>query len=204
MGELIQSIFLSDFTIIMLISLTGLAITGWAISKREYTGYILGVLAGIFLVLLFSTIFPEAEPVETEQVSSRSLTFLTVFIPGLFGLVLGVGVPAAMNATQLNAYRRVRALSIALLMSLVISAGYLMLLASTNIRMMIAVFILAIAIGVLLQNILSRQSRPVEVGEYVEYEDDIPRAESLSESALDRFRQRRRRGLPTNQRYNGY
>lgn len=198
MGELIQSIFLSDFTIIILVSLTGLAITGWAISQREYTGYILGVLAGIFLVLLFSTILPEAEPPDPEETSGRSLTFLVVFFPGLFGLMLGVGVPALMQATQLGSHKRATALTIAGLMALVISAGYLMLLASNSIRMMIAVFMLATAIGVLLHSILSRQSGSRDM---TVYDEDYVEAESLNGSAIDRIRQRRRRGLPTRQRF---
>lgn len=147
-------IFLVIGLIIVLISL-------WAHSLNELPGYILGWLMGIFFIILFSTLTPAAEPLPPDLIGAQSaadlqpITFLTLLLPSILGLVLGFAALALMRMGQSTASRVGRSLMISGLLSFILASGYLMLLTDRSTRMLIAIFVLTFAIGALLNFILA-------------------------------------------------
>ncbi|HEX2619155.1 MAG TPA: hypothetical protein VHL11_03380, partial [Phototrophicaceae bacterium] len=163
MGEVIQSIMLSDIVIFMLTGAVGLGITFWALARQEYAGYILGWLSGIFLILLLSTLIP-FNPTLTAQAAPQPLSFLGIFIPGMMGFFAGVLVPLGIYRFGSPAPGRLRALIVAVLLSLTLVTGYGMLMASYSLRLTMGVFVLTTAIGALLHFIvISRYGQSVVV-----------------------------------------
>lgn len=180
MGEFLQSILLSDFMIFVVMGVIGLIITFWAFSAREYAGYALGWLVGIFIVMLFTSLFPRGDIQTTADdiaTNAPGLTFFSIVIPGMIGVGIGFGTLSLISLARNTTRSKVKALVIALLLSLTLSSGYLMLLTTQSVRLMIAIFILAVAIGALFQWIIARRS-PLQEAEMIAAmeEADIPPA----------------------------
>lgn len=175
MTDFIQSLLLSDPIVFILISIGVIAVSLWAFSRREFTGYILGWLLGIFLVLLFSTLFTKAEP----NPDVRGLTFLEVFFPGLIGISLGIGTRVIYTTITPASGKRTRAIAIALSMSSLLSCGYLMLLSAESIRGAMGIFAMGIVIGILSHRVFTRQRPPgvsaqaADGDSYVEDENEL-------------------------------
>ena len=163
MGQFIQSVVLSDVMIFLIMAAVGCAITIYAFSQREYAGYALGWMGGIFVIILLSSLSPTAAPDPTlgAGASEAEVSFLAIFIPGLVGLLAGFGAIAAMSISRVHSYRIARALTIAAMLCLVLATGYLMLLSSFILRLAIAVFTLGVGISVLFYFIMTRyQAKP--------------------------------------------
>lgn len=156
MTDFIQSLLLSDPVIFVLIAFGVIAITLWAFSRREIAGYTLGWLFGLFLVLLFSTLFTRAEP----NPDARGLTFLEVFFPGLIGISLGIGSRFLYTAFTPSMGKRSRSIAIAISMSSLLSVGYLILLSAEVMRSAIAIFAMGIVIGILSHRVFTRNRPP--------------------------------------------
>ncbi|MBZ0293618.1 MAG: hypothetical protein K8L99_13710 [Anaerolineae bacterium] len=209
MGELIQQVFLSDFMIFVLMGLILLLLTGWMVSLREFAGYALGWLVGIFLIIMLSTLMaPDPLPVDAVA-PTVTIDFLTLMVPSALGLAVGFGV---LFLSQLGGYsnsRAIRALTIAALVSFTLVMWYLLLRSTLQTRVLVAIFVLTFAIGGLFQFILSRSGiygtrRVVEREVYEEVEpvnsldmgDPIQSYDAENRSIGDRvrsFRQRVRR-----------
>jgi hypothetical protein len=174
-----------------------LAITGYAFSRREFAGYGLGWLGGIFLIILFSTLSPEAsfEANLGSGAASAQVNFLSAFLPGMVGLMVGFGVLALMRMTRLNSYRTIHALTLAAMMCLVLAAGYMMLLSPFEVRLAIAVFVMGVGISVLFYSILmQRQGQRTAVAADVIETAEMPMAAAPSDAPImnrvERIRQR--------------
>ncbi len=165
MTDFIQNLLLSDPVVFILVSIGVIAISLWSFSRREFTGYILGWLLGIFLVLLFSTIFTRSET-ETEL---STLSFIEVFFPGLIGISLGIGLRVAYATITPTSTRRTRPIAIALSMSSLLSCGYLMLLSMQSIRAALGIFAMGIVIGILSHRVFTRQRPPASLSNGDEY-----------------------------------
>jgi hypothetical protein len=159
LGNLIEQILFSDFTVFALLGLTVLIITGWARTLREWPGYLLGWLVGIFLIIVLSTLSPyrvippvdpAAPPVPT------SLNFFQIIIPSIFGLMVGFGLLFLIRIGGNSDMRVGRALTVAGLLSFTLTAGYLILRSPISDRWGLAVFALTFAIGALLNFIFTR------------------------------------------------
>ena len=152
MGNLIQEILFSDFTIFALLGLAVLVITGWARLLREWAGYLLGWLIGIFFILVLSTLFPypTIPPVQS------SLTFLQLIVPSILGLIVGFGLLFVIRIGGNSDMRVGRALTVAGLLSFTLTAGYLILRSQISDRWGLAIFALTFAIGALLNFIFTR------------------------------------------------
>lgn len=159
MNDLILGVFLSDFMIFVLMGLLGLMLTIWAFSVKEYAGYALGWLVGIFLIIVLSTLFPRIEtadlPAETDA-GLPVLGFFSVVVPGGFGIAVGFALMMLIGTARSSSRGIVQALTIAILMTINLVSGYLMLLTIQAVRLTIAIFVLAMAIGALSQFILTR------------------------------------------------
>jgi len=152
LGNLIQEILFSDFTIFALLGLAVLVITGWARLLREWAGYLLGWLIGIFFILVLSTLFPypTIPPVQS------SLTFLQLIVPSILGLIVGFGLLFVIRIGGNSDMRVGRALTVAGLLSFTLTAGYLILRSQISDRWGLAIFALTFAIGALLNFIFTR------------------------------------------------
>lgn len=161
MGDFIQQVLFSDFMILGLVGMVILIITIWSNSLKEYPGYLLGWLVGIFLIVMISTLLPPPPaPIEgTVPVTTPStITFFGLIIPSIFGLGLGFGLLYAIRIGAYGNSKVGRALTVAALMSFSLTAGYVLLRSSTADRWGLAVFALTFAIGALFNFILTRGS----------------------------------------------
>ncbi len=158
LGNLIEQILFSDFTVFMLLGLAVLIITGWARTLREWPGYLLGWLVGIFFIIMLSTLFPyRAIPVDpTAPAVQSSLTFFQLIIPSILGLFIGFGLLFVIRIGGNSDMRVGRALTVAGLLSFTLTAGYLILRSPISDRWGLAVFALTFSIGALLNFIFSR------------------------------------------------
>lgn len=159
MGNLIQEILFSDLTIFAMLGLAILVITGWARVLREWAGYVLGWLVGIFFILVLSTLFPypTTPPVGTPAPPIQNpLTFFQLIIPSILGLIVGFGILFVIRLVGNSNFRVGRALTIAGLMSFILTAGYLLLRTNIGDRWGLAIFALTFAIGALLNFIFTR------------------------------------------------
>src|SRR5262249_45165451 len=127
-------------------------------SLREGAGYILGWLIGIFLILVFSTLFPYAPPPATNPTPTvvQPLTFGELILPSILGFVLGFGALLIVRFGGYSDSRIQRALTVAALMSFTLIAGYLILRTNIADRMTVAIFVLTFGIGALVNFIFSR------------------------------------------------
>ena len=162
MDAIFQQVFLSDIALFALLGVLMLLVTFWAYSTKEYAGYILGWLLGILLIILTS--------VFTTRSAASSETAATTVIQGpfvLFGLVvaavagtgIGFGGLALVGSERYQASRVRRGLAVAIATSFTLTAGYLMMISGYSTRLTIVVFMLALAIGALINFILSRNQQ---------------------------------------------
>lgn len=158
MGNLFQEVFLSNVMIFLVMGFIMLLVTGWAFSLREYAGYILGWLTGVFLIIVLSTLI---QPVPTSEfeafdVASVEIDFLSLMIPSALGLVVGFGLLMLIRSGGYSDSRVRRAITMAITVTIVLVSWYLMLQTYAGTRVLIAVFLLTFAIGGMLSFILTR------------------------------------------------
>ncbi len=159
MGDLITQILFSDFTVFALLMLAVLVITGWARTLREWAGYLLGWLIGIFFIIVLSTLFPYpvVAPIDPAAPAVQtSLNFFQIIIPSILGLLVGFGLLFVIRIGGNSDMRVGRALTVAGLLSFTLTAGYLILRSPIGDRWGLAVFALTFAIGALLNFIFTR------------------------------------------------
>lgn len=140
-----------------LLALVIFLITIWARNLREWPGYALGWLVGIFLILVLMTLLPAPPPVDPNAPPvPDELTFWELIVPSFFGLVIGFGLLFIIRLSGNSDSRLRRAFSVASLMTVALVIGYLILRASIADRSGLAIFILTFAIGALVNYILTR------------------------------------------------
>ncbi|MAS33048.1 MAG: hypothetical protein CL610_03510 [Anaerolineaceae bacterium] len=185
MGEFLQNVVLSDITLFLLMGLLLLLVTNWAYSMREYAGYLLGWLIGILLILIISVFFVGRDPADvtdaTAQVIIGPAIFMGIMLASMLGFGVGFMTLALSRDDRAGSSRVGRALTIAISTSLTIGAAYLMMLASYSVRLMIAAFALAVAIGALLNFIVGQRSGRVMRADVVMNLDEPP--DGMAQSA---------------------
>jgi hypothetical protein len=159
MADLLQSLILSNITLFLIVGLLLVLISSWAISIREYAGYLLGWLIGVLLILMIS-VFTVGQPTYDEaqiQMIFGPAVFLGLMIASILGLAIGAVSMAFVRVDSQGRARTIRALIIAVATSFTLASAYLMIIASFSFRLVIAAFVLAVAIGGLFNIILTRQ-----------------------------------------------
>jgi hypothetical protein len=164
MGNLIQDIVLSDFMVFVVMGIALLLVTNWAFRLREFAGYALGWLVGIFVIIFLSLITSSTAPVPVTTVPdggvTTSVNFFAAMIASAFGLLIGYGVLELVKFGGRSQSRASRALLIATLVTINLVSWYLLLMAVQETRLVIALFVLAFSIGMLFNFIVSRRVRP--------------------------------------------
>jgi hypothetical protein len=155
MGDFLQQIFLSDVVIFLVMGFALMLVTGWMIVLREFAGYLLGWLVGIFLIIVLSTLLPGGTQSPADDFVVN-VTFLMLMLPSMVGLAAGFGVMWLIRmGIESNSWVG-RALTIAAITSAILVTWYLMLLTVYQTRLMIGIFALTFAIGALFSFILMR------------------------------------------------
>jgi len=198
--KFIQDLFLSPFLIIVILIAVFIGLSWWAIQRRkEYIGYGLGWLIGVFFMVIYGALVGDPEPVaQAEEVVPETLNILQVIIPSFIGIGFGIGAMLLVAQTHQNAVGKSIAVAILTAMSLVIL--FLMLVSSAypvNQRM-IGLFALAFAIGAVTTLAIARQVPPRPHGGTIPPVQPTPQQNGIptvpiSTDEADSFRERIRR-----------
>lgn len=151
MSDLIVSIILSDVTIILvLLAMLGV-VSSWAFREKEYPGYVLGWLVGIFFVIVYQSLGGETtSPVPAEELASETnvrLNFFVVLLTTIIGLLAGFGVLTTIQ--RYGTTRARRGLTIAVMTASLIVTVFMLTIAAEELRRVMGLFALAFAIGAL-------------------------------------------------------
>jgi hypothetical protein len=162
MGELMQSIILSDFMMFFLVGIMMILITSWAYSRREYAGYLLGWLIGLLAMIILSVFSIGSAAADLSPVAQVDVfRDPAVMVGMLFSSTLGVGMGFLVMSLARDSYetqsRVRRSLTIAVATSFTLASGYLLLITARPFRLVIAVLVLGLAIGALLSFVLGQQ-----------------------------------------------
>lgn len=98
MSEMIEAIFLSQWTIIGILSIAALILSRWAvIVQKEYLGYGLGWLIALFWIVVYGSLTGgEASNTQT----TASLNIFQVFLATMMGMVFGGGTMGSFRFGQ--------------------------------------------------------------------------------------------------------
>jgi hypothetical protein len=208
-GGLIQNVFLSDFMILLVMIVVLSLITSWAFRLREFAGYALGWLVGIFAIILLSTLLsqPTPDPTLPPQPERIDISFASLFFPSIIGFPTGFFLMMLLNSDSTSRTRTRQALMMAVLLTIALSTSYVMFIASLQLRSLTAVFLLTFGIGALLHYIVTRRrwmatTGPLTQQRYIPYNSDVevPNGEEppvavvdLPPSVTDRLRSIRNR-----------
>lgn len=152
MSASLQDILLSPWIIFMVFSVVFLGLTRWAVfTLKEYAGYGLGLLLGLFLMIVYASlgggqVQPLGEPTE--------LDFLQVIFPAFFGLLLGATIMIVVQFGKRHS--RNKALQVTFLTTLNTVLLILLLIQGPIARRMIGIFALAFGIAALSTQVLFR------------------------------------------------
>lgn len=141
--ELLQDIILNKFIIITTLVMVFLVISRWAVlSLREYVGYGLGCLLGLFFIIVYISLGGGQNAMSTEpQYLGIFHVFLASFLGLVFGTVIQIGSRFGMRMAQ------GLALQVALYTSLGIIVVFLALMEGPVAHRMIGIFALAVGIA---------------------------------------------------------
>jgi hypothetical protein len=148
--NLIEDIFLSRILIFIVFSVMLIAVTRWAFATREFSGYGLGWLIGIFIIIIVSTVSGDPsvdEVVDAVAQSEDKLSLFEVLIPSFFGLIGGFGL-IFLTRNFVNTHRQ-RAPTIAVFTATIILTMYFLITSDDDASQLIGIFTLAFTIGAL-------------------------------------------------------
>lgn len=195
MIQFLQTIFLSEVLIFVILAGAFLYLSRRAISLQEYAGYGLGILIGLFFMVVYSSTGAQP-PIEAQTVEAPvTLTFFQVLMPTLCGTGLGLGLLYIISMARTG---RRRTLVIAVFTALNVVLLFLMLVADSETRRMIGIFALAFAICALFVLVVFGRADNVVAGSFgaqsAPPKGAIPsrsqsRLQQMRDEVKDRFRQ---------------
>jgi hypothetical protein len=154
----IQDLLLSEFIIFFALFGALAVLSRWALlSLKEYLGYGLGWMLGLFFVIVYSSLTGDPEPVMEAQaieIGGVTLTAFQVFLPSVLGFALGAGLMVIIALGRGKTMQQ--ALKIAGLTALNLILIFLMFVTDETGRRMIGLFALAFGIGTVLAMVMAR------------------------------------------------
>ena len=161
MVQFIQSFFLSPFLIMLILFAVFIVLSWWAIQRRrEYIGYGLGWLIGVFAMVVYGALVGDPEPIAQVAIPvETTLNIFQVLFPSLIGISLGILAMWMVNQTR---YRGVqKSILVALLTAMSIWVIFLMIVSAAYpvTQRMIGLFSLAFAIGAVSMYAIVRQAQ---------------------------------------------
>lgn len=149
MFELIEAVILSDFLIFIVFALMLAAVTAWALQIREYAGYVLGWLIGIFFIIIWVSIAGETEAASLDPEESEvNLNFLEVILPAFMGLILGFGVLFVVRVYGSGSGIR-QGITVTILTTTLVGVLFFLATSGEYAQRLIGIFALAFSIGAL-------------------------------------------------------
>lgn len=149
MLNMIQDLLLNQVIILIVLMIVLLIITRWAVLvNKQYAGYALGWLLGLFFLLVYASLFADRvrEPV------SEGPNLFQVFLATFFGLVGGAAVQYALRFWMGS--RRGLALQAAIYTAINLILLFLVIIESETTQRMVGIFGLALGIATLLGVVL--------------------------------------------------
>lgn len=160
MVQFIQNLFLSPFLIVIVLGIVFLALSWWSLKRRrEYIGYGLGWLIGVFGMVVYGALVGEPDPVAQGAIDfTVTLNLFQVLFPSFIGISLGAGAMSLVRSTDNKGVQN--SIVVAMLTALSLWVLFLMLVSSTfpATQRMIGLFALAFGIGALTMMAIFRQS----------------------------------------------
>lgn len=142
MSGIIETLFLSQYTIIAILSMAALLFSRWAVfSQKEYLGYGLGWLVALFFLVVYSSLGGDAEP---NLDSNATLNIFQVFLATIMGMVFGGAVTGSLPIGL--KYDRGMSLYVAFVTALNIILLFISIIEGPIAQRMIGIFALAFGI----------------------------------------------------------
>lgn len=193
MIQFIQNLFLGDVFIFLVLFVVLIVVTNWARGRREYTGYLLGWMIGIFFVIIYGSITGPNDNEVAAQVAEAGQIALglgQVIVASLIGLLTGAGIILFIKIT--GDTRAKSALKVAIMTGLSVIVLFLMFVVSPETRRMIGIAAFAFGIAALLANMLYTPPTQAQAFSAQAVDDfgDPHDNEPSGQSRLDRIRNR--------------
>lgn len=150
----IRDIILSDILILIVLIGTFLAVSNWALFRlKEYLGYALGLVVGLLVIIIFSSLTPEAAVAQDLDVNT-TLNLFQILFASFLGLIIGSG---SMLLSRFGRGQQVQqSLKVAIFVFLNVLLLFLMLISPPDIRRMIGIFALAFGSAALFMMVIMR------------------------------------------------
>jgi hypothetical protein len=159
MNEMLQDIILNPWVVGFLLFGAFIIISRWSLlSLKEYPGYALGVLVGLFFIMVYIALGgggQSPQPVNAEGVPiprREVLNIFEVFLATFFGLIFGAGVMVALRFG--TRFARGVSLQVAFYTALNIILLFMAVIGNSITQRMIGIFALAIGIASLFAMVL--------------------------------------------------
>lgn len=144
MVEYIQAILFSSWVVRFILTIVFLVLTHWSLRRlKEYAGYALGFLMGIFFVLVYISLGGGAEG--DAEASRETLNLFEVILATVLGLFFGAGIMFGLRFG--TRFARGVALQIALYTALNLILLFLAIIEGPIAQRMIGIFALALGIA---------------------------------------------------------
>ncbi len=156
--DLFRELFLSPVLIFLVLFAIFAALSYWAlVILREYPGYALGWLIGLFFAVIYYSLGGDIDTTGQAEREIR-LNLLQVLCPGIFGLLLGAMVMFLIRLGQ--GYTATQGIKIASLTALMVTLIFLMFVVDINGQRMIGIFALSLCIAGLFAMVVFRSNSP--------------------------------------------
>jgi hypothetical protein len=165
--QLLTNVLLSPYLIFGVLALIFLVISYWSlVGLREYAGYILGVLVGLLVVFVVSSLGaqPDVEA-QSVDIQTTTLNLFQATCPAILGIAIGIAflvIPRLADATLPANYGQAvpRGINVAVITALWVTLLFLFFLVGIEVQRMIGIFALAFMIARLFAVVMAGGSNP--------------------------------------------
>jgi hypothetical protein len=196
MLRIFQEVFLSQWVVLVLLFLAFLFVSWWALNRlREFPGYALGWMIGLFFMLVYGSL---GDPAADLSAADANLNLFQVILATFFGLVFGGMVLGGLRHGM--RYARIVALQVAAYTGLNLVLLFLTVIEGPITQRMIGIFALAFGIAtVFLLVLFPSHERHQEVSRFgAQSASDVPPQSPYTENGGSRLDQiRSKMGRPT-------
>jgi hypothetical protein len=161
MFEFLRDILSSDILVFGAMFAVFVYLSRQALMSREYTGYGLGWLIGLFFIVVYSATLPD-QPFNTNLTESVRLSFFQVLLPTVCGIVIGIGLLILVGLAQ-HAPRQFTLLT-AVVTAVNITLIFVLFVSESDARRQIGIFALAFAISAIVTSVIAGGGGSNQIG----------------------------------------
>ncbi|QPC84414.1 hypothetical protein G4Y79_08580 [Phototrophicus methaneseepsis] len=157
--ELVQAFLLGDGVIFLGLMILFFGLSYWAlVALQERTGYVVGWMVGLLFILVYSSLNGFGGAIDPDTAPPMvTLNFFQVALPGVCGLVLGIGSVALLRLSGGGSARLQDFFRIAFFTALSVILIFLMIVSGPGTRRMIGIFSLGFAITAIITIVVFRR-----------------------------------------------